>query len=101
MDCDLKQDGTSLTVWFSGELEFADIEACQPIMAECREAAVQRFVVDLSKLEVIDSSGLGVLISIRNSAVRRDAEFAIKGARGDVAAMLKMARFDALATFEP
>jgi anti-anti-sigma factor len=100
MEYELASEGDSRVVRLVGELGFADIEACQPFMAAFKEASARRFVADLSRLEAIDSSGLGVLISIRNSALRCGAEFVIKGAHGDVAATLAMTRFEVLATLE-
>jgi anti-anti-sigma factor len=100
MEYQLAGDERSHVVRFRGELGFADMEACQPIMAAFKTVTAERFVVDLAMLDFIDSSGLGVLVSIRNSAVRRGAAFVIKGARGEVASVLKMTRFDVLAIFE-
>ena len=100
MEYQLVTEGDSHTVRLSGELGFADIDACRPIMEAYRNSEAKRFVVELSRLIAIDSSGLGVLISIRNSAIRRGAAFVLKGARGEVASTLKMTRFDVLATFE-
>jgi anti-anti-sigma factor len=100
MECGYAVEGDDCVVRITGELGFADIEACRPMMAEVRETSAKRYVVDLARLVSIDSSGLGVLISIRNTAVRRGAEFIIRSARGEVASTLKMTRFDVLATFE-
>ncbi len=97
---DFVSEPGQLTVKIRGELEYSAIEACLPLMAEFKQSEAKKFVAELSGLEFIDSSGLGILISIRNSAQKTGAEFVIRGAKDQVAQALQTTRFDILATLE-
>ncbi|MEJ0072005.1 MAG: STAS domain-containing protein [Pseudomonadota bacterium] len=90
----------AVTVKLKGELDYSVIETALQTMVEVKKVNTRRYVADLSELTVIDSSGLGVLISMRNASTKHGGTFVIRGARGDVANMLKICRFDVLASIE-
>lgn len=90
----------SITVKMSGELTYTMIEMCMPIMTEVKSISTDKYIVDVSRLDSIDSSGLGVLVSIRNAATKHQKKLHISGAHGQVAEILKMTRFDVLAVLE-
>ena len=99
-DIELIRGPDSVTVRLQGELDYAMIETCLPVLAEVKQITAARYVADVSDLSAIDSSGLGMLISLRNAAVKAAATFHIRGARGQVAETLKLTRFEVLATLE-
>ena len=86
----------SVTVLFKGQLGYAQVEHCLPVMREIKAVTTKRYVADLSQLTAIDSSGLGMLISLRNASMRANGSFHIKGAAGAVAETLRLARIDKL-----
>jgi anti-sigma B factor antagonist len=99
-DIDLESGTEGIVVKMRGELDFSRVQTCLPVMSEVKRAQTKNYVADLSGLTLIDSSGLGMLISIRNSANQAGGTFIIRGAHGQVAEILKMTRFDLLATIE-
>ena len=97
---ELVRGPNDVTVKLRGELDYAMIEACLPVMAEVKQITAARYIADVSELSAIDSSGLGMLISLRNASVKAGGTFHVRGARGQVAETLKLTRFDVLATLE-
>ncbi|MFD1384253.1 STAS domain-containing protein [Rhodanobacter aciditrophus] len=57
-----------------------------------------RFVVDLSQVNYIDSSALGMLLLLRDHAGGNKGEVVLTGARDFVENALRMARFERLFT---
>ena len=60
------------------------------------EAGQTRLLIDLSLVEYIDSSGLGMLIRIQKIAVRNDGNVVLKGVQGLVRELFEMTRLTAL-----
>ncbi len=50
-------------------------------------------VFDLSGLDFVDSSGLGMFIIARDTARTRKPAFAMRGSRGEVGRLMAIARF--------
>ena len=64
-------DGRSHLISLAGEL---DLDSCRAVETELRKAEAgqaERIVIDLSRLEFIDSTGLGLLVSAQR---RSDAD---------------------------
>ena len=63
----------------SGSLDEADVT---PTIRQAREllrpAGVHSLVVDLGRVDFVDSSGLGLLVSLRQLAEDRGAHFALR-----------------------
>ncbi len=51
-------------------------------------------VFDLSDIEFVDSSGLGMFIIARDSALKKNMEFSIRGARDEVKRLFAIAKFN-------
>ena len=60
------------------------------------EAGQTRLLIDLSLVEYIDSSGLGMLIRIQKIAVRNGGNVVLKGVQGLVRELFEMTRLTAL-----
>ena len=60
------------------------------------ESGQTRLLIDLSLVEYIDSSGLGMLIRIQKIAVRNDGNVVLKGVQGLVRELFEMTRLTAL-----
>jgi anti-sigma B factor antagonist len=52
---------------FYGELDLAGTELAAEELRRCEQSDVREIIVDLSGLDFIDSTGLGVLVEIYNS----------------------------------
>ena len=63
-------DRSEVAVVPDGELDLASASALTDAVRELRDAGFDRIVIDLREIEFIDSTGLGVLLSLRNDAKR-------------------------------
>lgn len=64
------------------------------------ESGQTRLLIDLSLVEYIDSSGLGMLIRIQKIAVRNDGNVVLKGVQGLVRELFEMTRLTAIFTIQ-
>ena len=64
------------------------------------ESGQTRLLLDLSQVEYIDSSGLGMLIRIQKIAVRNDGNVVLKGVQGLVRELFEMTRLTAIFTIQ-
>ena len=64
------------------------------------ESGQTRLLIDLSLVEYIDSSGLGMLIRIQKIAVRNGGNVVLKGVQGLVRELFEMTRLTALFTIQ-
>ncbi len=85
---------TTTEVLLTGRLTFTDNDPFLDMMkvfeGHTRE---HRFVLDLSGLEFIDSSGLGMFLVARDTAVKNDYELVLRGAHKQVKKVLDIAKF--------
>ena len=64
------------------------------------ESGQTRLLIDLSLVEYIDSSGLGMLIRIQKIAVRNGGNVVLKGVQGLVRELFEMTRLTAIFTIQ-
>ena len=64
------------------------------------ESGQTRLLIDLSLVEYIDSSGLGMLIRIQKIAVRNGGNVVLKGVQGLVRELFEMTRLTTLFTIQ-
>ena len=64
------------------------------------ESGQTRLLIDLSQVEYIDSSGMGMLIRIQKIAVRNDGNVVLKGVQGLVRELFEMTRLTAIFTIQ-
>jgi len=76
----------------TGRMEFTDHDGLREIVALIEGMRGQRFVLDLSGLEFIDSAGLGMLLILQEEAESRNIPMTVRGARGDVRRSIDLAR---------
>lgn len=95
---DIAINGSAVT--FAGRFTFADHDGFQRVLGHLQ---TQRgpVTLDLSRVEFIDSAGLGMLLMARETADGRSQRLTLKGARGAVAKMFEVSRFDTLFALEP
>jgi len=67
--------------------------ACGPLF---NDTATQVIEIELSKVDYLDSSALGLMLLIKEKADRAGKSIQIKGAQGIVMQVLEVAKFDAL-----
>ncbi len=80
----------------AGRLSIRDRKSIERISNNMTRSDYCQVVIDLSKLDYIDSGGLGILLSLRDGAVDRGKRVAISGAAGSVREVLDIASFGTL-----
>lgn len=86
----------TLTLIVKGRFDYS----CQKAFREgfLKRPRKTSFVVDLSQVNYIDSSALGMLLLLRDHAGGSKGEVVIRGAHDSVENALRMARFERLFT---
>jgi len=93
-------EGDKSVVECSGRLTFSNSTAFMRITEELKAAEGKSWVLDLSRLEFIDSAGLGMLLMARDILGDHKGRLTLKGAQGQVSKALNLARFDELIQIE-
>jgi anti-anti-sigma factor len=84
MDFTTHKGPTRTDVMLRGHLSFADHDAFLGVLAVVEEVPGHRVVLDLSRLESMDSSGLGMLIIARDVASQSDVTLVLRAPRDAV-----------------
>ncbi len=93
MDFSIRNTPASTEILLSGRMTFADHETFRTIIGHFDRPAGQRIVFDLSKLDFVDSSGLGMFIIARDTARAKKLDFALRGARDEVRRLITVTKF--------
>ena len=64
VSCNVKVEGDVVTIVVSGELDLSNVVAVREVVKDACGEARPSLVFDLSELQFMDSSGLGLLIDI-------------------------------------
>jgi anti-anti-sigma factor len=72
------RDGNSVTVRVAGEIDMATTPALRSCLAECLAEGFTQVTMDMTEMEFIDSSGLGVLVWALKELRSRGGELIIK-----------------------
>ena len=79
---------------FKGELGYLDHRAFLEVMAEFNAPAGHQLVFNLSKLETVDSSGLGMFLIANEEAEKRSLRFRISHPRSEVLRIINLGKLD-------
>jgi anti-anti-sigma factor len=69
----VERNGAAVVVHLAGELDLYNAEAVRSVLLEECARKPERVVIDLSQVEFIDSTALGVLIEARTKLENRSA----------------------------
>jgi anti-anti-sigma factor len=89
-------DSDAAIVRLSGEFTFTDHAEFRSIVGSLFDGKSSPVVIDLSKLEFIDSAGLGMLLLARDEASKASRSLVLRGPAGQVKRMFGVTKFDAL-----
>jgi len=99
MNIDVSVAGDVLTMRLSGRFDFTTRDGFMARMDETvARAPAGDIRVDLSGLDYIDSSGLGMLLMLRDKARKAERGVLLVGPRGQVREVLAGAQFERLFT---
>lgn len=73
------------------------LDTTKPILAD---ASVKELLLDLTEVDRLDSSGLGLMLVTRDEAKRKGKTISLRGAKGVVKRAIDMAQFELLFAFK-
>jgi anti-anti-sigma factor len=98
MQYELNADDTVVSL--SGEFTFTDHPVFQEVSKRLLGAHSQPIVIDLTKLEFIDSAGLGMLLIARDETTKVSRKLILRSPQGQVKRMFALTKFDTLFSIE-
>ncbi len=98
MRFEFDDDGSRVSM--SGEFTFIDHAAFKAIATRLFEKQDTPVVIDLARLEFIDSAGLGMLLIVRDEAEKAGRSLVLRGPSGQVKRMFDVTKFNTLFTVE-
>jgi anti-anti-sigma factor len=93
-------DADESKVSISAEFTFTDHATFKVIAARLLDGQDKAIVIDLAKLEFIDSAGLGMLLIVRDEADKARRSLVLRSPCGQVKRMFDVTKFDTLFTVE-
>ena len=101
MHVTVQRTGVGDTVLLSGRLDGRSAGEVRDTLHAVLAAGSGRLVVDLSGIELLDATGLGVLAGAHRRARLTGRELVLRDAPIRVARLLRLARLDRVITVEP
>jgi anti-anti-sigma factor len=95
---EVRQEGTSAVVTPAGELDHHTADLLREPLEDCLEKGYSRLVVDCSRLEFCDSTGLNVLLGARLKAEAAGGGVHLAGMLPVVARVFEITGADAVFT---
>lgn len=101
MDYKIENENGVKIVRLSGPLDVSQAMQLRDVLGEQIDGPGARVLVDLSEVPLIDSSGIGVMVSAHRRADGTGASFALAGAGTTVARVFSLTRTDKLLRLYP
>lgn len=89
-----------MRIGLSGQLTFADHQKFRRIIDEIKGNNLESLRLDFSKVDFIDSAGLGMLLLLRDECQNRHIALALNNAHGQVQKVFTISKFDQLFKLE-
>jgi anti-sigma B factor antagonist len=87
------QNGVSV-LQIEGELDALSVVELRPLISQIGEERPKEMVVDLSRLRLIDSSGVGAIVSLFKVVRANGGNLVVDGVRDQPLAILRLLRLD-------
>ncbi len=100
MEFQTRQTGDAIEAHLSGRLEFTDHDRLRDIVALLETPKARRFVVDVSRLDFIDSAGLGMILILQEEAEQKNISMVVRGPRDDVKRSIDLAKIGEIVAIE-
>jgi anti-sigma B factor antagonist len=101
MDYEIESEDGVKVVHLSGPLDVSQAMQLREVLGEQIDGPAARVLIDLSEVPLIDSSGIGVMVTAHRRADGAGASFALAGAGATVARVFSMTRTDKLLRLYP
>ncbi|HEV8305498.1 MAG TPA: STAS domain-containing protein [Gemmatimonadales bacterium] len=97
MSFSLKKDKSGVVVvGVDGQLIVGNRQELKQKVLESLEGGAKRFVIDFTKTGYIDSSGLGVLVSLSKKIREQGGELRLAGLNEDLQTLFELTKLDTL-----
>jgi anti-sigma B factor antagonist len=90
MDISIKENANSVSVVIVGDIEMITIKEFKEKLLQLGQSTDKDIDIDLSNVEYIDSSGVGVLISLLKMQKKKDKNLRIEKVSDKVLSVLKL-----------
>jgi anti-sigma B factor antagonist len=90
LSIDLKSDEGTLVFKLRGSLDLATAPTVRAALSDATEKGSNNLIVDLTQLEFLDSTGLGVLIGAHRRAAEHGGSFRLIVSDGSIARLLNI-----------
>jgi anti-anti-sigma factor len=96
VEYEIRDNGEARDVALSGRLTFDANQVFREIVQLVATGKGRAVALDLSRLDFIDSAGLGMLLVLREAAESASVALVLRGARGQVQRLLTVSHFHTL-----
>lgn len=96
MEHDISEQGGVTVVHLHGAVDVSGAMALRDLLGQQIDSPAARVLLDLSDVQLIDSSGIGILVTAHRRADGQGARFGLAGATGTVARVFEMTRTNKL-----
>jgi anti-anti-sigma factor len=95
MDFVIRHEGATRRVELSTQLSVRNRQALKQAIVEEIENGALTWVIDFARTESIDSSGLGLLVSLNKAIRQRGGELTLTNVRSELRKLFRLTRVDA------
>ena len=94
------KQGDTLTIGVEGQLIVSNRQELKQLVLDHFERGERRFVIDFSRTGYIDSSGLGVLVSLSKKVQGQGGQLRLARLNDDLRTLFALTKLDTLFTLE-
>jgi len=91
-----KEAGGVMVVNVDGQLIVGNRQELKQLVIDALDAGARKFVVDFSRTGYIDSSGLGVLVSLSKKIREQGGDLRLAGLNEDLQTLFELTKLDTL-----
>ncbi|MBL4852406.1 MAG: STAS domain-containing protein [Gammaproteobacteria bacterium] len=93
MDIDIRDNSSEVYIRVTGHFDFDSHEDFHEALTAANSNNYSKYTVDLGSVKDLDSSALGMLLLLRESAGGESADISIVNCRSEIREILKIANF--------
>jgi anti-sigma B factor antagonist len=83
-----------------GKLSYNDKNKFEDVVFAFSRKGTKKMVIDMEKLEYMDSNGIGMFLVLQEDAAKSKGELILKNLRGEVKRLFELSRMKEMFTFE-
>lgn len=92
MELSLKKNNDLFLIEVKGEMDLYNAGKLKELFMGLMQKNITKLIVDMNEVEYLDSSGVGVLIHICNTAAKKNVSFAMANIHGSVKKVIELTR---------